>query len=596
MHENTSIANQSQSSPVAAANETVHSSPEQLDPDTELTERLPIQLKLSVGAVDDPLEYEADAMADKVMRMPETSFIQRKCSCADRDDEHVRLKPLASQITPFIQAKSDGAGPVSDSVSGRIKSSMGGGSPMQSNTKSFMESRFGTDFSDVKIHNGGESTELNRSLNAKAFTISNNIYFNNGQYQPETDSGKHLLAHELTHVVQQQGGSHNINRTSDQIMLQGHGEHPPAPAPTPEATIRAWLEQNQFAPPASQPPAPDERHVILRGQDMTVGDAVHLVAEEAHQPVDTVRRVINALLARDVPYSARGAAFVGIGNLVPGLPLFPQTPAEYLRLGRAMDLARVDDWLDAHHFYQPSIPSERGEIVVLDGRETTVQHVAVLALASLGSGASVNLEEVTIEVRRRYVPAPGAPGVQAIIGYTFVPGFAQAVAPVDPANPLRNQHQLSFTMTWVRHTSTDAGGEYSAQGSVTLDDSGQVLNVQTGGQAAYVIPLLSNWIQISGFTQFMASANWSRSVTGSATVSPAVQAAVGAQILLTPPSPPLYDHIRMAHRHIAFGVPQIGIQVMGTLQEAIPTSGSWQAPQAGVSGGVLLNIPWDLRF
>jgi hypothetical protein len=293
MQEHTSIANQQQISPTAAANEAVHSLPEQLDPETELNERLPIQLKLSVGAANDPLEHEADAMADKVMRMPETSFIQRKCSCADRDDEHVRLKPLASQITPFIQAKGDGAGVVSDSVSGKIKSSMGGGNPMQSGIRSFMESRFGTDFNDVKIHNGEESTELNRSLNAKAFTISNNIYFNSGQYQPETDSGKHLLAHELTHVVQQQGGGQNINRTSDQIMLQGPGDH--QPAPTPEATIRTWLDQNQFAPPASQPAAPEEQHVILRGQDMTIGDAVRLVAENTHQPADTVRRVINSL-------------------------------------------------------------------------------------------------------------------------------------------------------------------------------------------------------------------------------------------------------------------------------------------------------------
>jgi hypothetical protein len=55
-----------------------------------------------------------------------------------------------------------------------------------------MESRFGTDFSDVKIHNNDESAQLNRSLYAKAFTVSNDIYFNSGQYQPETDSGKHL--------------------------------------------------------------------------------------------------------------------------------------------------------------------------------------------------------------------------------------------------------------------------------------------------------------------------------------------------------------------------------------------------------------------
>ena len=178
---------------------------------------LPLQLKLSVGAPDDPLEHEADAMADKVMRMPETSFIQRKsgCSCNGFDDDHVRLKPLASQITPFIQAKGDGATTVSDSVTSRIKSSMGGGSPMQSDTKSFMESRFGTSFDAVKIHNNDESAQLNQSLSAKAFTTGNNIYFNSGQYQPGTDAGKHLLAHELTHVVQQ-GSSGTVIRKKDE--------------------------------------------------------------------------------------------------------------------------------------------------------------------------------------------------------------------------------------------------------------------------------------------------------------------------------------------------------------------------------------------
>ncbi|SHN27356.1 DUF4157 domain-containing protein [Mucilaginibacter sp. OK098] len=204
MHENTQIAYQPQATPAALDNMNVPV-PELSDLEPGLNQRFPIQLKLSVGAVNDPLEHEADAMADKVMRMPETSFIQRKagCSCSDYDDEHVRLKPLAGQITPFIQAKSDGYGTVSDAVSSQIKSSMGGGNPIQPDTKSFMESRFGANFSDIKIHNGGESTELNRSLDAKAFTVSNNIYFNSGQYQPETDSGKHLLAHELTHTIQQ---------------------------------------------------------------------------------------------------------------------------------------------------------------------------------------------------------------------------------------------------------------------------------------------------------------------------------------------------------------------------------------------------------
>ncbi|QEC78003.1 eCIS core domain-containing protein [Mucilaginibacter ginsenosidivorax] len=222
MHENTSIANQSQINQ-GAGDSKVASAPAFHGSDTDVNDRYPIQLKLSLGAVNDPLEHEADAMADKVMRMPETSFIQQKASgsCNDYDDEHVRLKPLANQITPFIQAKGDGVGVVSDSVSNKIKSSMGGGSTMDTGTRSFMENRFGTNFSDVKIHNNAESEQLNRSLNAKAFTVSNNIYFNSGQYAPESDSGKHLLAHELTHVVQQKGNKNSINRKVDTYRTSG---------------------------------------------------------------------------------------------------------------------------------------------------------------------------------------------------------------------------------------------------------------------------------------------------------------------------------------------------------------------------------------
>lgn len=214
MNESLTIANKPQAKPAAFDSENASRQMQQnLDP--ELIDRFPIQLKLSVGAANGPLEYEADAMADKVMRMPETSFIQRKsgCSCSDFDDEHVRLKPLASQVTPFIQAKSNGESPASDSVSGKIKSGTGGGRVMDRETCSFMENRFGRDFSDIKIHDDSISAGLNQSLSAKAFTAGNHIYFNSGQYQPQAYSGRHLLAHELTHTVQQSGsGSPEIIR------------------------------------------------------------------------------------------------------------------------------------------------------------------------------------------------------------------------------------------------------------------------------------------------------------------------------------------------------------------------------------------------
>jgi hypothetical protein len=164
-----------------------------------------IQRKLNVGETNDPMEHEADYMANKVMRMPEGALVQRKSAepAGELDDEHVHRKPLAKQVSPFIQAKSEGGGTASRAVSNGIKATRGGGSPLAGPTKSFMESRFGNDFSDVKVHTGDYAIQMSKELNAQAFTVGNDIYFNSGKYAPESSNGKHLLAHELTHTIQQ---------------------------------------------------------------------------------------------------------------------------------------------------------------------------------------------------------------------------------------------------------------------------------------------------------------------------------------------------------------------------------------------------------
>jgi hypothetical protein len=170
--------------------------------------QLPVQCKLNIGSVNDPSEHEADAMADKVMRMPEQNFIQRKCAHCE-EEEKAQRKPLAS----FIQKKeTENNSTVSDSVSNQIQSTKGSGNAMPASTKSFMESRFGTDFSNIKIHTGNYAEQLSKDLSAQAFTVGNDIYFNNGKYQPESSDGKRLLAHELTHTIQQSG---SIQRDKD---------------------------------------------------------------------------------------------------------------------------------------------------------------------------------------------------------------------------------------------------------------------------------------------------------------------------------------------------------------------------------------------
>ncbi len=186
-----------------------------------------IQKKLTVGSANDSYEVEADHMADRVMRMPEPTphyttqtgaLIQRKCSACEQE-EKVQMKPLSDSITPLIQRSSNGenGGHAPSHIESQINGSKGGGSYMDHSTQHFMESRFGTDFSDVKIHTGSQAVQMSRELNAQAFTVGNDIYFNEGKYSPNSDSGRHLLAHELTHTVQQ---GNEANRKPD-IQLYG---------------------------------------------------------------------------------------------------------------------------------------------------------------------------------------------------------------------------------------------------------------------------------------------------------------------------------------------------------------------------------------
>jgi hypothetical protein len=89
---------------------------------------------------------------------------------------------------------------------------MTGGQPLGNDARGFMEPRFGADFSNVRVHHDGESAGLNNRLGAKAFTYQNHIFFSRGQYQPGTSDGKQLLAHELTHTIQQ---GHAVQRSPD---------------------------------------------------------------------------------------------------------------------------------------------------------------------------------------------------------------------------------------------------------------------------------------------------------------------------------------------------------------------------------------------
>ena len=168
-----------------------------------------IQPGLTINTPGDQYEQEADAMADRVMRMssneavkPVTGLIgkslQRKC--AHCEEEEKRKKPVMRKT----EAGHSGM-PVSSSFAASLNASKGSGSPLPQGTRSFMETAFSADFSGVKIHTGTQAANMSKGINAKAFTYGNDIYFGEAQYNPGSMAGRHLLGHELTHVVQQSG-------------------------------------------------------------------------------------------------------------------------------------------------------------------------------------------------------------------------------------------------------------------------------------------------------------------------------------------------------------------------------------------------------
>ncbi len=109
-------------------------------------------------------------------------------------------------------------GDVDTDVARSIESAKGGGAPLHDGVRSSMEQGFGADFSGVRVHTGGEADALNRSLNARAFTTGNDIFFGKGQYNPGSSGGQELIAHELTHTVQQNAAGVQRNAEDDGVI------------------------------------------------------------------------------------------------------------------------------------------------------------------------------------------------------------------------------------------------------------------------------------------------------------------------------------------------------------------------------------------
>ncbi|MDB5598460.1 MAG: hypothetical protein JWN71_504 [Xanthobacteraceae bacterium] len=184
-----------------------------------------VQPKLTIGAVNDPAEHEADRVADRVMRTPEPQIatvaaprgVQRTCATCEPQANHEDRKSGArlDDTDGELKAKAEPSGGPTTHVppgfGAKFQALQSGGQGLSASERGFFEPRLASHFSGVRVHTGPAAGELARSVQARAFTLGNSVVFGAGQYSPGTDTGRRLMAHELTHVVQQGGAATGAN-------------------------------------------------------------------------------------------------------------------------------------------------------------------------------------------------------------------------------------------------------------------------------------------------------------------------------------------------------------------------------------------------
>ena len=180
-----------------------------------------LQAKLAIGKPGDIYEQEADRVAEQVLRTAEPQ-VQRQPE-EEEEEELVQPKLVANteytiqrqvdeekeEEEEFLQTKelTGHNAEIIPDLESRIQTIRGGGEPLPESVRAYFEPRFGYDFSQVRVHADARAAESARAVNARAFTVGQDVMFGAGQYAPGTSGGRRLMAHELAHVVQQRAGN-----------------------------------------------------------------------------------------------------------------------------------------------------------------------------------------------------------------------------------------------------------------------------------------------------------------------------------------------------------------------------------------------------
>lgn len=230
-----------------------------------------IQPKLTVSKRGDPQEQEADHLADRAMRMPIASGSRDEISLSADTSANTQLKSDAGEqeeekkSQPNEPRAHDDAAEVAPPIVHEALNSPA--QPLDPSTRSFMETRFGNDFSQVRVHADQLAAESASALDARALTVNHDIVFGADEYAPQTESGRRLLSHELTHVVQQGASVHLRNAISEKgdlterhadevsaVVARGESLSPSFLSGTMNSVHLASTVQRKEATQAPEPP------------------------------------------------------------------------------------------------------------------------------------------------------------------------------------------------------------------------------------------------------------------------------------------------------------------------------------------------------
>jgi len=252
-----------------------------------------IQPKLTVSTPGDRHEQEADDVADRVLRMPADSTVLSSTFSLQRPESHdTKLK------RELKTDDSTGVGKVATDFTSRL----GAGAPLDTASRRYFEPRFGQSFDNVRIHNGPEAAAAAATVKARAFTLGNDIVFGAGEHRPESQHGKRLLAHELTHVLQQPASPQTIYRDED----------PAAVLPT-QAQHDRIMEIFNPQQSAGEAEAVDDP-VAFKDELVAVGDTLRTASMTQAVPIRDAPVVLSETDLTDVTAIAESEVRTAVGS------------------------------------------------------------------------------------------------------------------------------------------------------------------------------------------------------------------------------------------------------------------------------------------